>query len=109
MITGTTGCVCNVGVYGGSHFTLHCPGGGNWHSKATGSVHRDRLSTQVQRWGPGTFPHLFREAWLESRSRNGTRSSCTVVTHKNRSKVIHGSGFRWPLWTWNYSWNLLKK
>ena len=108
MVTGTAGRICTAGVNGSSNFTLHCPGGGGWCSEAAGGVHRDRLSTQVQRRGPGTFPHLFRKAWLESGSRDRTRSSGAAITDKDRSRVVHGSGFRWPLLSWNYSLNLLK-
>lgn len=110
MVTGTAGRICTVGVNGSRNFTLHCPGGGHWGSEGAGGVHRDRLSAQVQRRAPGTVPHLFREAWLESGSRDETWSSGAAITDKDRSRVVHGSGFRWPLWNWNWncSLNLLK-
>lgn len=46
---------------------------------------------------------------MEGRSRGGTLSSSTAITDKDRQRVIHGSGLRWPLWSWNYSLNLLKE
>lgn len=107
-VTGAAGSVCAAGVRGRSELALHGPGRGCGHRKATGGVRGDRLCAQVQRGSPGTFPHFLGKGWLESRSRAGTLRGSTAFTHKGRYRVTQGSGFRRPLWSCNYSLDLLE-
>ena len=107
MVPRAAGRVCAAGVDGSGDFILHGPGGGPRGREATG-VHGDGLATQVQRGGPGAFPHLFGEAGLGSRGRGGTLRSCPAVADQDGRGLTQGSGFRRPLWSQSYSLNLLK-
>lgn len=108
MVPRAAGRVWAAGVDGSGDFILHGPGGGPRGREATGGVHGDGLAAQVQWGGPGNFPHLFGKAGLGSGRRGGTLRGSPTVAGQDRRGVTQGSGFRRPLWSQNYSLNLLK-
>lgn len=59
--------------------------------------------------GPGAFPYLLRQSWLESRSSHGTLGSCTAIIDKDGCRITRDLRLRWPLWSWSYSLDLWKK